>query len=384
MTLSPILPAHDADLVALAFGVFIAEQARTHRVSQTAIIAALRPCITPSQPEGSSSPHAPAAQTDGEASPQAAPSVAPNSPETAPSGEAATAAAAGESPAPQAGETPAQPMGGEDVAPPDDTQRTQTLDAAAQGSTLAGETAGSAVGAGAHLSEAQRYAFERVRGEFERDPSRTNKEIARAAKCNLARANSWLRQLRHERVEATKSGLAAAAPKTAPLAPEKPVELGPDGKRVTIKSRVFATHYEHPDWNAQQVADHLGVKKGAVNTALFDARQARNAELAIMEPVPAPNPQKPVAPPPPPTGGTLRDRVRIVHSQHPTWTAALIGKHLGANANSVSTYLAQIRNNAETAPAAPTRVLPNGQAGEIETRTRTEAAARAARLGKPA
>jgi hypothetical protein len=61
--ISPILPAHDATTIALDFGVFIAEQARTHRVSQTAIIAALRPCITPSQPEGPSKPHAPAADT---------------------------------------------------------------------------------------------------------------------------------------------------------------------------------------------------------------------------------------------------------------------------------------------------------------------------------
>ena len=61
--ISPFLPAHEVTTVALDFGVFIAEQARTHRVSQTAIIAALRPCITPSQPEAPSKPHAPAADT---------------------------------------------------------------------------------------------------------------------------------------------------------------------------------------------------------------------------------------------------------------------------------------------------------------------------------
>lgn len=63
--ISPILPAHDADTITLDFGVFVAEHARTYRTSQSAIIAALRPCITPSQPERSSS-HAPAAQTDGD------------------------------------------------------------------------------------------------------------------------------------------------------------------------------------------------------------------------------------------------------------------------------------------------------------------------------
>lgn len=391
--ISPFLPIHAADAVTLDFGVFIAEQARTHRVSQTAILAALRPCITPSQPEGSSSPHAPAAQTDGEASPQAAPSVAPNSPETAPRGEGAEAPAAGESPVIRAaGDTGAQLTGGEDVAPPDDTQRTQTLDAAAQGSTLTGETAGSAVGAGAHISEAQRYAFERVRAEFEADPSRTNKEIAHAAKCNMARANAWLKQMRADRVANTTTALVAQVAEVAkPKAAPKPMAVkeklrainveAPD--RITLKQRVAEVHEQYPDWTAKAVAQHLGEKFGSVKSALFDAKMARLSRLQAVEAVPAPNPQKPVAPPPPPTGGTLRDRVRIVHSQHPTWTAALIGKHLGANANSVSTYLAQIRSNAEPAPAAPARVLPNGRAGEIEAQTRAEAAARAARLGKP-
>lgn len=64
--ISPILPAHDATTVALDFGVFVAEHARTFRTSQTAIIAALRPHLapevtTPSQPPPPS--QAPAAST---------------------------------------------------------------------------------------------------------------------------------------------------------------------------------------------------------------------------------------------------------------------------------------------------------------------------------
>lgn len=67
--ISPILSAPDADTIALDFGVFVAEHARTYRTSQSAIIAALVPCITdigkpistPSQPEVSS--HASAADT---------------------------------------------------------------------------------------------------------------------------------------------------------------------------------------------------------------------------------------------------------------------------------------------------------------------------------
>lgn len=74
--ISPILAAHDADTIALQLGIFIARQSYHYRVSPSAVVAAIRDAL-PSQPEGSSSPHAPAAQTDEEASPQAAPSVAP-------------------------------------------------------------------------------------------------------------------------------------------------------------------------------------------------------------------------------------------------------------------------------------------------------------------
>lgn len=59
--ISPILSAHAADTIILDFDIFLASQAKEHRVSQAAIISALRPRMTPSQPEVSS--HAPAADT---------------------------------------------------------------------------------------------------------------------------------------------------------------------------------------------------------------------------------------------------------------------------------------------------------------------------------
>lgn len=59
----------------------------------------------------------------------------------------------------------------------------------------------------------------------------------------------------------------------------------------------------------------------------------------------------------PPAGKvtTILDRVRVVHQQHPTWTASMIAKHLGANANSVSTLLATVRRQerGEQAPPPP-------------------------------
>lgn len=61
--ISPILPSHDADTAQLRFGVFIAELALEYRTSQAAIIAALMPLITPSQPGDTSRSHAPAADT---------------------------------------------------------------------------------------------------------------------------------------------------------------------------------------------------------------------------------------------------------------------------------------------------------------------------------
>lgn len=318
--ISPFLHIHAADAVALDFCVFIAEQARTHRVSQTAIIAALRPCLTPSQP-ATSQAHAPAADT----------------PATQAAGD--------------------KTDGGEDL----------SLSASPSVETDQPETANSFADVEARDAEANDDHSNAVASvPVTQDGSANEGGENVDTPSELTHADTL-----HERAGGPGSAVGSGAPI--------------DGeKRPTVKAQVFDAHYAHPDWTAQQIAEHIGAKVGSVKPALFDARARRNAELAIIEPAPVPNPQKPVAPPPPPSGWTLRERVRIVHSQHPNWTAALISKHLGANLNSVSTYLATIRGRVQTsAPSTPARVLPNGQAGEIEMNARNEAAARAARLGKP-
>jgi hypothetical protein len=179
-------------------------------------------------------------------------------------------------------------------------------------------------------------------------------------------------------IETGKPGEAEASPVTV-----KRKRAKREGK--SIKQQVADAHGEHPDWSAEQIAEHTGAKLGSVRHALHDARTA--AGTAEVEVIPPANPQTPVAPPPPPIGGTLKDRVRVRHQQHPTWTAALIAKDLGANQSSVSVYLAAIRREeageaSEAAPApAPPNTLPNQPAGSIEARLKADAAARRARLG---
>lgn len=176
MTISPFLSAPDATTVALDFGVFIAEQARTHRVSQTAIIAALRPCITPSQPEATSKPHAPAAdtpatqaagdKTDGEVvpPPSTSPSVKPI-PETSDAGAHGglnDAPSAAVESVPLTTDSPANEGDESDVAP-ENAQRTIEPDAANGGGQRADAVAlGSAVETGApkHLSPKTRLVVQ--------------------------------------------------------------------------------------------------------------------------------------------------------------------------------------------------------------------------------
>lgn len=187
MTLSPILPAHDATTVALDFGVFIAEQAKTYRTSQSAIIAALRPCINsawvrhwdiaaPSQPEAPSKPHAPAADTpatqaagdttDGEVvpPPSTSPSVEPT-PETSDAGAHGglndEPSAAVES-VPLTTDSQANEGDESDVAP-ETAQRTMEPDAADGGGQRAdAEALGSAVETGApkHLAPKTRLVVQ--------------------------------------------------------------------------------------------------------------------------------------------------------------------------------------------------------------------------------
>lgn len=351
--ISPILPTHDADTIALDLGIFIARQSRYYRCSRDAVMAVIREAL-PSQPEAPSKPHAPAADTpatqaagdttDGEEPPNDAPSVTPI-PEAP-------------KPLPDAPDNPADAL-----SQPAEAKTSDQADGGAVSAVnVANARLESAEGAepppstdqpeaGSHLSEAQRYAFERVRAEFEADPSRSNKEIAHAAKCNMARANAWLKQFRADKAADTTTALAAevaevAKPKAAPTpkkSKEKPQASSAEAPtRVTLKQRVAEVHEQHPDWTAKSVAQHLGEKFGSVKPALFDAKSARLARIQAHEPAPLPNPQKPVAPPPP-ERTTPQGRIQTLHSQHPNWTPAMLSKALGVPVDAVLRALGKAR-----------------------------------------
>lgn len=168
----------------------------------------------------------------------------------------------------------------------------------------------------------------------------------------LASRHDW----RKAQQDATNEAL-----KASPAKPQEPVErAGPPTPRPepkqppapraagkSLKQQVADTHREHPDWSAEQIADHIGAKLGSVRHALHDARTA--AGTAEVEVIPPATPQTPVAPPPTGDTRTLTERVRALHQQHPTWTATMLAKELGAKATSVSTILSMVRGK----PAAP-------------------------------
>lgn len=221
--ISPILPSIDADTVALDFGVFIAERARTYRCSREAIIAAVLetiPLTPPSQPEAPSKPHAPAAQTDGEALSSSQPS--------SPSVELI--------PEPR----PAMTVQAQE----DDTSGASLRSNSLPGAECAEDRAprtGKPVRAKALAAPSKpkrKQAYERVKAAFEADPSATVKAIAEAAGCHPTTANTWVQQLRRERAARTTEALRAApakpqeaieptpAPEVAP-APEQPPATTP-------------------------------------------------------------------------------------------------------------------------------------------------------------
>lgn len=145
----------------------------------------------------------------------------------------------------------------------------------------------------------------------------------------------------------------ALGPPPAPEAqpePEQPPASKPR-KRTgpTIKQRVFDLYDQHPGWSAKAMAEHIGANLGTVKLALIDAKAAARGSVAT-EPVPAATPQTPVGLPPA-RAGSLTDRVRALHHQHPTWTARMIANELGENANSVSTLLAKVRGTTNPAPS---------------------------------
>jgi len=144
-------------------------------------------------------------------------------------------------------------------------------------------------------------------------------------------------------------------------------------RRITNRQRVRECHEAHPDWTAEQIAADTGL--GAQQVRVI----ASQTSLKLPKPftpevVPPANPQKPVAPPP--RTGTLTDRVRAVHHQHPTWTARMIANELGANYTSVSTTLGKVRGEK---PAPAQKHQFEGRADMISHYSEV-----AKRLGKPA
>lgn len=321
MTLSPILPSHDADSVTLDFGVFVAEHARTYRTSQTAIIAALLPSITQSKPPTP----APAAPTS------------TNAPvDVQAEGDDASLSA---DPIPEAPK-PLPAANGHDQQPAE----AKTSDQGALSSEPGGMQDESAI----HPAT----------------PSKT-KRIKRPA---VAEALQKV-------VEAQKAAIAPKAP-TQPKA--KPA--GNPAPRVTTVQRVRDLHAEHSDWshrqfcaalpdaNPQTISVELS-KIRAAQRVVDDAETQRRliAEARERENAPAAEQGD---------KRTLTDRVRAIHAQHPNWTARLIANELGANPNSVSALLAGIRN--PKAAPAPEKPEFTGRRQMVE-----HYGAIAKRLGKP-
>lgn len=297
--ISQFLPMQSADAVALDFGVFVAEQARTHHVSQTAIIAALRPhiapeeinpsaCnsgrlspntpqkeITPSQSEGSSSPHAPAAvTTDGEglsSSRPSSPSVEPI-PETSDAGAHGglndLPSAAVES-VPLTTDSPANEGDESDVAP-ETAQRTMEPDAANGGGQRADAVAlGSAVETGA-LPSKRHTKRQQVIDCHKANPDWNSFQIAEHLGFGAA----------HVQVIAGQCGI------KLPRAPRTPPE--------NMRDKVIAVAAAHPDWTLRQIASEAGCSLGTASKWAKDAQaKPPEAEAPSAEPQVQPAPELP-------------------------------------------------------------------------------------------
>jgi hypothetical protein len=101
-------------------------------------------------------------------------------------------------------------------------------------------------------------------------------------------------------------------------------------KEPTVASRVAALHAEHPELTAKEAAIKLGVTNGSIR-----------GHSSILGIVWAHDPSAPSGERTKP----LRERVRLLHEQHPTWTARMISVELGAPFSSCSSYLAAARHS---------------------------------------
>jgi len=252
--ISPILPAHDADTITLDFGVFVAEHARTYRTSQSAIIAALRPCITSPQPETTPS-HAPAAQTDGEGSPPYASS----------SVESFTEAP---KPLPDA---------------PDNSADALVQPAEAKTSDQEDGGAVSAVkGANARMENAEGVEPP----PSEPSPRMSKREQVRA--CHIEHPDWTSHQIAEhlgygvQHIQVMASHLSLKLPRAPRTAPEN------------MRDKVLAVVAAHPDWTLRQIAAEAGCSLGTASKwAKESVAKPPEAEAPSDEPQTQPAPELP-------------------------------------------------------------------------------------------
>ncbi|KQU96463.1 hypothetical protein [Devosia sp. Root105] len=158
-----------------------------------------------------------------------------------------------------------------------------------------------------------------------------------ASACSASAAGSEIPERRELDVDADATGVPAgetAGPSeqsdSHPAAPEEPPAL-------SKRQQVRITHEDHPDWSGAQIAEHLGLSKGSVSghaSSLGIKFSAGAAAVSASSSI------------------TKLDRVRLMHEQHPTWTARMIALQLGEKEGTVSTLLATVRKEVR-APAEP-------------------------------
>lgn len=132
---------------------------------------------------------------------------------------------------------------------------------------------------------------------------------------------------------------------------EKALDPAPAGGAATspaptVKERVKSLHDKHPEYTRKQACEALGITEGSL--------AGHGHSLGIRwSPSPA-SPKFKAGQPAPPAvqyaPGSTGDRVRIVHEQHPTWTARMIADHLGALEKTVANILGELRRQAKAAP----------------------------------
>lgn len=292
MTLSPFLATHDSETVRLRAGVFVAEMAYEFRTSQTAIIAALLPIITPSQPLQSSS-HAPAADTStmppvDEATDGAATASLPSEPSVSPIWVRHWDVAASDLDPSRVHlancimNCGTRIYEGDDyrLAPNDEFYcaacwATVGIAAAPPPSPLPGDPAGEA-GSPPNPAPTSSAAFspapnpslnDRVLETYAEHPDWSNDRIASHVGCSRSTVSSWLSPLRRAAKASTTEALKAELEPQARPAPEAPPAATPEpatdvvepppAKPLSLGKRIAAFVADHPDATLKDVTDAM-------------------------------------------------------------------------------------------------------------------------------